>query len=102
VIDKPGKGAFYQTDFDLIVSSPLVRARQTAEIVAEVLKFRQPLEEWGELAPEGSVDAQQEANPLIRINANGEGPQALKPRGGPLVNSFHSVDSPLSVSGWGS
>jgi len=46
-----------QIEFDLIVSSPLVRARQTAEIVAEALKFRQPLDEWDELVPGGAVDA---------------------------------------------
>ena len=46
-----------QTNFDLIVSSSLVRARQTGEIVAEATKFRQPLDEWDELAPEGSVEA---------------------------------------------
>ena len=46
-----------QVDFDLVASSPLVRARQTAEIVVEVLKFRQPLDEWDELVPEGAVDA---------------------------------------------
>jgi phosphohistidine phosphatase len=44
-------------DFDVIASSPLIRARQTAEIVAEALKFSQPLDEWGELVPEGPVDA---------------------------------------------
>ncbi|MCI0419215.1 MAG: phosphohistidine phosphatase SixA [Acidobacteria bacterium] len=43
-------------DFDLIASSPLVRAQQTAEIVAETLKFRQLLVEWNELAPDGPVD----------------------------------------------
>jgi len=46
-----------QIEFDLIVSSPLVRARQTAEIVAEALKFRQPLDEWDELVAGGAVDA---------------------------------------------
>ena len=46
-----------QADFDVIASSPLVRARQTAEIVAEVLRFRQPLDEWDELVPEGAVEA---------------------------------------------
>ena len=46
-----------QVTFDVIVSSPLVRARQTAEIVAEAMKFRQPLDEWVELVPEGSADA---------------------------------------------
>ena len=46
-----------QVDFDAIATSPLIRARQTAEIVAEALKFRQPLDEWDELVPEGAVDA---------------------------------------------
>jgi phosphohistidine phosphatase len=46
-----------QVAFDVIAASPLIRARQTAEIVAEALKFRQPLDEWDELAPEGAVDA---------------------------------------------
>jgi len=45
-----------QVDFDVIASSPLIRARQTAEIVAEAVKFRQPLDEWDELVPEGAVD----------------------------------------------
>ena len=46
-----------QVSFDVIASSPLIRARQTAEIVAEALKFCQPLDEWDELVPEGAVDA---------------------------------------------
>ena len=46
-----------QVDFDVIASSPLIRARQTAEIVAEALKFCQPVDEWDELVPEGAVDA---------------------------------------------
>ena len=46
-----------QVGFDMIASSPLIRARQTAEIVAEALKFRPPLDEWDELVPEGAVDA---------------------------------------------
>jgi len=46
-----------QVDFEVIASSPLVRARQTAEIVAEALKFRQPLDEWNELVPDGPVEA---------------------------------------------
>jgi phosphohistidine phosphatase len=44
-------------EFDEIVSSPLVRARQTAEIVAKELKFRQSLQEWDELSPESSPEA---------------------------------------------
>ncbi len=42
--------------FDLIVSSPLVRAQQTAGIVAEEVKFAEPIAEWDELSPEGSVE----------------------------------------------
>ena len=42
--------------FDVILTSPLVRARQTAEIVAESLGLEAQLEEISELAPESSVD----------------------------------------------
>lgn len=40
--------------FDFIATSPLKRARQTAEIVARVLKVKKgSMEEWNELKPEG-------------------------------------------------
>jgi phosphohistidine phosphatase len=42
--------------FTRIASSPLLRAQQTAEIVAEVLRFGEPLEVWRELEPEATVD----------------------------------------------
>ena len=42
--------------FDAILTSPLVRARQTAEIVAAALGRENRLEEVSELAPESSVD----------------------------------------------
>jgi phosphohistidine phosphatase len=42
--------------FDTILTSPLVRARQTAQIVAETLGLEGELEEISELAPERSVD----------------------------------------------
>jgi phosphohistidine phosphatase len=42
--------------FDTILTSPLVRARQTADIVAETLGLKDRLEEISELAPERSVD----------------------------------------------
>ena len=48
-----------EISFDLILSSPLVRARQTAEIVAEALKARKRLELTDTLAPRDS------AKPLI-------------------------------------
>ena len=41
--------------FDLILSSPYVRARQTAEIVAEALKARKKLEFSDSLTPGGST-----------------------------------------------
>jgi len=41
--------------FDLILSSPYVRARQTAEIVAEALRARKSLETSADLAPGGSM-----------------------------------------------
>src|ERR1035441_4552766 len=40
--------------FDLILSSPYVRARQTAEIVTEALRVRKRLELSDNLAPGGS------------------------------------------------
>lgn len=41
--------------FDALLTSPLVRARQTAEIVADTLGLEAQLEEISELAPESSV-----------------------------------------------
>jgi phosphohistidine phosphatase len=41
-------------EFDFVATSPLKRARQTAEAVAMVFKVKKgSLEEWGELKPEG-------------------------------------------------
>jgi len=42
--------------FDTVLTSPFVRARQTAEIVAESLGLEAQLEEIPELAPQSSVD----------------------------------------------
>ncbi|HEY7320947.1 MAG TPA: phosphohistidine phosphatase SixA [Candidatus Binatia bacterium] len=42
--------------FDAILTSPLVRARQTADIVAEALGLEAELKEISELTPESSVD----------------------------------------------
>ena len=39
--------------FDLIASSPLKRAYETAAIVANVFKMSKKLQTWSELAPEG-------------------------------------------------
>lgn len=50
-------GAFRELDlcFDLILSSPYLRARRTAEIVAEALRARKQLEFSDTLAPSGSA-----------------------------------------------
>lgn len=42
--------------FDIILTSPLLRARQTAEIVAAELGMRERLEEISGLAPESTVE----------------------------------------------
>jgi phosphohistidine phosphatase len=53
-----------EISFDLILSSPLVRARQTAEIVAAALKCQKRLELTDTLAPPDS------AKPLIQFLAD--------------------------------
>jgi phosphohistidine phosphatase len=50
-----------EISFDLLFSSPLVRARQTAEIVADALKCRKRLELTDTLAPQEST------KPLIQF-----------------------------------
>jgi phosphohistidine phosphatase len=50
-----------EISFDLILSSPLVRARQTAEIVAEALKCQKRMELTDTLSPQDS------AKPLIEL-----------------------------------
>jgi phosphohistidine phosphatase len=42
--------------FDLVLTSPLPRARQTADIVAQTLGLQSQIEEISSLAPESSVD----------------------------------------------
>ena len=44
-----------ELSFDLILASPYLRARQTAEIIAEALKARKKLELSDSLTPGGSV-----------------------------------------------
>jgi phosphohistidine phosphatase len=46
----------FELSFDLILSSPYTRARQTAEIVADALGLRKKLELHDELTPEGSFN----------------------------------------------
>jgi phosphohistidine phosphatase len=45
-----------EIEFDGILTSPLLRARQTADIVAAALDMKSRLEEIPELAPESSVE----------------------------------------------
>ncbi len=54
-----------ELSFDLILSSPYVRARQTAEIVADVLKARKKVEYSDSLVPDGSTRELVES--LIRL-----------------------------------
>jgi phosphohistidine phosphatase len=42
--------------FDRVFTSPLLRARQTAQIVAEILEIKEQPEELPDLAPGGSVE----------------------------------------------
>ena len=44
-----------ELSFDLILSSPYVRARRTAEIIAEAFNARKKLEISADLVPDGSV-----------------------------------------------
>ena len=61
-----------ELSFDLIVSSPFVRARQTAEIVAAGLKLKKRLEFSDGLTPDGDFEA------LIReLNALKPAPKEL-------------------------
>ena len=46
----------WEISFDVIWSSPLVRARQTAEIVAQGLRLNRHLEFTNDLAPGGDVE----------------------------------------------
>jgi phosphohistidine phosphatase len=43
--------------FDVVASSPLKRARETAAIVSKAMGRKNPVEEWPELSPEGSRGA---------------------------------------------
>jgi phosphohistidine phosphatase len=47
----------FNIPFDAVVTSPLLRARQTADVVAAALGLESSLEELPDLAPETSVDS---------------------------------------------
>ena len=40
-----------EVELDWVASSPLIRAKETAEIIAEVLGLKDPVEFWDELTP---------------------------------------------------
>ena len=42
------------TKFDVVITSPLKRAHQTAAIVAKTLKIEKKMQDWDELSPEGN------------------------------------------------
>jgi phosphohistidine phosphatase len=42
------------TKFDVVITSPLKRAHQTASIVAKTFKIEKKMEDWTELSPEGN------------------------------------------------
>ena len=42
------------TKFDVVITSPLKRAHQTAAIVAKILKIEKKMQDWDELSPEGN------------------------------------------------
>jgi phosphohistidine phosphatase len=57
-IEDVGEGmADMNYKFDVVASSPLKRAMETASIVNKELKRKIPVEEWTELSPEGSREA---------------------------------------------
>jgi len=44
-------------EFDVVATSPVRRAKESAAIVSKALKRKGAAEEWGELAPEGDREA---------------------------------------------
>jgi phosphohistidine phosphatase len=84
---------------DRIFTSPLLRARQTAEIAAKALKIHDRIEEWPELGAQGSNEA------LLRRLQAAAKTKALKaamlvghePQLGELVSLFLSGRPDLSV-----
>jgi len=54
-IEAAGKAmAKASLEFDVVAASPLRRAKDTALIINDALRRKAPVEEWGELKPEGS------------------------------------------------
>ncbi len=88
--------------FSLIASSPLVRARQTAEIVARVLKHSPPVMLWEELCPGASslkvFERIKSAGPLDMILLTGHEPDMGILASSLLVRSG-KIDMPFKKAG---
>jgi phosphohistidine phosphatase len=89
---------------DAIYSSPLVRARQTAEIVAKTLSLTSRLHETGHLAPGGDPDALfaaiREATPgADAVMLVGHEPDLGCLASRLLTGNAHGVDAPLKKAG---
>jgi phosphohistidine phosphatase len=78
--------ALQELRFDLIASSPLARARETAEIVCGVLGEKDPPVTWNELAPGGSP-----AGVCRRIQKHGDLRAVLLVGHEPLLSTLVSV-----------
>jgi phosphohistidine phosphatase len=83
--------------FDLILSSPYTRARQTAEIIAEALDARKRLEFYDDLTPDGSFKKLIET-----LNRRAPSPNDVllvghEPHLSGLISLLVSGDSSLSV-----
>jgi phosphohistidine phosphatase len=57
-VEEVGEGmAELGLKFDVVATSPLKRAKETASIVNKALNRKHPVEEWSELAPDGNRNA---------------------------------------------
>jgi phosphohistidine phosphatase len=83
--------------FDLLLSSPLLRAKQTAEIVAERLKLKKRLKFSDELKPDGSM-----TNLLRQLNELNPLPESIllvghEPYLGRLISLLISGDEKATI-----
>ncbi len=84
--------------FDVILSSPLVRARETAEIIERSMRLQGRLDLTGHLAPSGDLD------PLVdRLNGLRPNPESIllvghEPDSSRLISLLCTGGSQLSVT----
>ena len=83
--------------FDYIISSPLVRAKETADIVAEHLGKKKKITIWDELKPESNIlDTHKKLvnlSPDVKILLVGHEPHLSE-----LVSSIISDDTNVSIN----